>query len=193
MLFEPALMQTRSRRCTHVMCFGQLFPCHLISTVQQPQACACSIICCRTALLQPGAWQGSMSSCLNLHLENPLGDCLQDKAAARAAVRTTGVGARDKMRVLLAEALAVALPDVVREEQQGLRQFLDGPSLWPSKSSWLQKGGQENPISEACQLCCIPAAAGTAHQPVKGIAAEHPAFLPECTILRIAGCSLSCV
>lgn len=36
-----------------------------------------------------------------------------DKAAARAAIRKTGVTARDKMRELLAEALAMALPDVV--------------------------------------------------------------------------------
>lgn len=37
-----------------------------------------------------------------------------NKAAAKAAVKKTGVTARDKMRELLAESLAMALPDVVR-------------------------------------------------------------------------------
>ena len=36
-----------------------------------------------------------------------------DKKAAKAAVKRTGVQARDKMRELLADSLAVALPDVV--------------------------------------------------------------------------------
>lgn len=40
-----------------------------------------------------------------------------DKKAARAAIEKTGVSARDKMRELIAEALAVALPEVVRQHQ----------------------------------------------------------------------------
>lgn len=36
-----------------------------------------------------------------------------DKAVARAAIKKTGMQARDKMRELLAEALAMAMPDVV--------------------------------------------------------------------------------